>query len=87
MATKVATPEWLTRHGAGLCGNSDGRTFAVYFGPELAYTLALVPSGGRYACRVKESINGRTLGDGSAHGSPEQALGAGLESLRQALGW
>lgn len=83
----MTTPDWLTRHGAELHGNSDGRTFAVYFGPELTYTLAVVPSAGKFTCKVKESINGRSLGDGSVHGSPDEAVAAGLEALRKFLGW
>lgn len=83
----MTTPEWLTRHGAELRVNPGGGSYAVYFGPTLAYVLTPFPVAGKHGCRVKQTINGKQLEGGAAHATPEQALGAGLEDLRKALGW
>jgi hypothetical protein len=83
----VPTPDWLTRHGADLRGNPDGRSWTVYFGDTLEYVLQIVPVKGQYSCRVKQTISGKSLESGSAHATPDDALRAGLEDLRQALGW
>jgi hypothetical protein len=83
----ATTPDWLTRHGAELRGNPDGRAYAVYFGDDVPYTLHIFPTGGKYGCRVKQTINGKHLEKGAAFPTPEEALRGGLEDLRQALGW
>ena len=38
----VSTPDWLSRHNGELRANSDGETFAIYFGPELEYALRVI---------------------------------------------
>ena len=83
----VTPPDWLTRHGGNLLPSRDGRSYTVYFGHEPQYVLALVPAGGKFACRVTQTINGRRLDLPGTHPAPDDAVAAGLEALRQALGW
>ncbi len=85
--TTTTIPDWLTRHGAELRANVGDRSWAVYFGPTLEYVLTIFPVGGKYGCRVKQTINGKLLEAGTAHASPDEAKQAGLEELRKILGW
>lgn len=81
----MTPPDWLARHGAELRG--DGRAYAVYFGNDPEYLLEIAPVAGKYGCRIKQTINGKRLDQGAAHPTPDEALRAGLEELRQVLGW
>ena len=49
--------------------------------------LLPVPAKGAFSCRVTETINGRRLDSGAIYPSREEAVSAGLEELRKALGW
>jgi hypothetical protein len=86
-ATTVAAPEWLTKHGGELRPSKDGRSRMAFFANQLQYVLALDPVKGKYGCRVIQSINGRRLDRGGSYETPEGAFQAGLEVLREALGW
>jgi hypothetical protein len=89
----ATTPEWLSRHGGELTPRTgfatwdSGPTFAVLFDGGPQYLLAVVPVAGKFGCRITQTINGKLLGSGASHATAEQALQAGLEELRQALGW
>ena len=83
----VTAPEWLTRRGGRLQMASDKATWFVMFGDEAQYALQPVPVGGEYGCAIRETINGRRIDSTSKAPSPEAAVQAGLEDLRQALGW
>ncbi len=87
MTAAHPTPDWLARHGAELQGDAQGLSFVVYFGQVPQYTLNIVPVQGGFGCKVKQTINGRFLGGETAQPTPAEALQAGLEALRQALGW
>ena len=61
----VTTPDWLTQRGGELRSSKDGRfRYTVYLAGEPQYLLLPVPVGGKHACRVSQTINGRRL-DGS----------------------
>jgi hypothetical protein len=83
----VTTPDWLTRHGGGLERGSDGRTWFVLFGNEPQYSLVPVPVAGRLGSAIKQTINGACVPSASTAATPDEAIQAGLEDLRQALGW
>ncbi len=85
MATAV--PDWLARHDGGLREGTDGNSLVVLLGHEPQYLLVPRPAGGQYTCEVMQTNNGRRLEQGSTHPTREEALGAGLDDLRQALGW
>jgi len=83
----VTAPDWLTRHGCTLKASKDGCSWTVYLGGEPQYTVVPVPAGGKYSCRVVQTINGKRLDKGEPFATPEDACRGGLESLRKALGW
>lgn len=83
----VTTPDWLTRHDGELRASADGRSWLVYLGGEPQYLLLAVPAGGKFACRVSQTVNGRRFDRGSTFPTLEDAARGGLEDLREALGW
>jgi hypothetical protein len=83
----VTTPDWLARHGGELRPSKDGRSWLVYFDGGPQYLLLAVPAGGKFACRVTQTVNGRRLDSGATYPTLEDAVRGGLEDLRQALGW
>jgi hypothetical protein len=83
----VTTPEWLARRGGQLRPGADGRTWAVYFAGEPQYLLAAVPAGGKFSCRITQTINGRRLDGGKVYPSLDDSVTGGLDELRQVLGW
>jgi hypothetical protein len=83
----VTTPDWLTTHGGELRPSKDGGSFTVYLGGEPQYLLLPIPAGGKHACRVSQTINGKRLDAGSTFSSADDAVRGGLEDLRKALGW
>jgi hypothetical protein len=85
MATTA--PEWLTKHGGELRASKDGRSFVVYLGDEPQYLVLPVPSNGKFACRVSQTINGKRLDRGETFSSFDEGVRGGLEDLRVALGW
>jgi hypothetical protein len=83
----VTTPDWLKQHGAELSPSRDGHSWLVYFDKQPQYLLMPVPAGGKFACRVSQTINGRRLDSPATYPSLEDAVHGGLEELRKALGW
>jgi len=84
---QLTAPEWLTRHGGQLQWGSDGRTCFVLFGQNPQYALEPIPVAGRFGCVIRQTINGRRIDCSAQAATAEAALQAGLEDLRQALGW
>jgi hypothetical protein len=83
----VTTPDWLSQRGGELRASKDGNSYTVYFVGEPQYVLLPVPVGGKHACRVSQTINGRRLDGTGTYGSSDDAARGGLEELRKALGW
>jgi hypothetical protein len=83
----VTAPEWLTRRGGGLKLASDGRTWYVLIGGEPQYAVVERPVQGKFGCLVKQVNSGKPFDCNSTAGSPHEAVAAGLEDLRKALGW
>ena len=46
-----------------------------------------IPAGGKHACRVSQTVNGRRLDVGATFPTTEDAVRGGLEDLRKTLGW
>ena len=87
MGAVMITPDWLARRGGELRrGPVDGGWF-VYFDGEPQYALTPVPVSGKHSCQVTQTINGRRLDSGGVHATEDEAITAGLEELRLALGW
>lgn len=83
----LTAPEWLTRHGGELKSGIDGRSWFVIFRQEPQYVLKPAPVSGRFGCSIMQTTNGRWLPGTGTHPNAEDALRAGLEQLRQTLGW
>jgi hypothetical protein len=77
----------LKKHGGELRPVMSGNAWIVFFDGEPQHSLSPIPVSGRHSCRVMQTINGRQLDVGSSYPTEEDALRAGLEVLRQALGW
>ncbi len=83
----ISVPEWLAKRGGGLRPNSDPRIWLVTFRGEAQYRLTPVPVGGQFGCAVTQTINGKRIPCAATAATEEEAVRAGLEALRQALGW
>ena len=83
----VTTPDWLNKHAGELRASKDGRSYMVFFAGQMQYVLAVLPVGGKFGCRVTQTINGRRLDAGASYATPDDAVRGGLEDLRKALGW
>ncbi|HYT95636.1 MAG TPA: hypothetical protein VEL76_43355 [Gemmataceae bacterium] len=83
----VTAPEWLTKRGGSLQPHSDGRTWYFMLRGQPQYKLVPVPVGGKFGCAISQTINGQRVESSSTATSLEDALRAGLEDLRKALGW
>ena len=83
----VQTPDWLTRHGGELRAGTGGHAWLVTFNGEPQYRLVTVPAGGKHACDVTQTVNGKRLDRGGTFASVDEAISGGLEDLRKALGW
>jgi hypothetical protein len=83
----VPTPDWLALHGGELRPSIDGHSWTVYFAAEPQYLLFPVPAGGKFSCRVSQTINGKRLDSPNTYPTLEDAVRGGLEDLRKALGW
>ena len=83
----LATPDWLKQHEGEFQVNKDGLSGSVFFAGQLQYVLVAVPTKGKFACRISETINGRRLDGEAIFPTNEEALRGGLEVLRGKLGW
>ena len=83
----MTTPDWLKQRDGELRSSNDGRSGSVYFAGQLQYVLMPLPTKGKFACRISETINGRRLDGDAIYPTNEDALRGGLEELRAKLGW
>ena len=83
----ITTPDWLTQRGSELRPSKDGNSYSVYFAGEPQYLLLPVPVGGKHACRVSQTINGRRLDGAGTYATRDEAVRGGLDDLRKVLGW
>jgi hypothetical protein len=83
----VTTPEWLTQRGGELRESKDGHSWLVCFAGQPQYLVMPVPVGGKFGCRISQTINGKRLDGPTTYPSREDAGRGGLEDLRKALGW
>ena len=83
----VTAPEWLTKRGGELHSGKEQRAWAVYVNNQPQYVLLTSPAGGKFACQVKQTNNGKRLESGTTYPTLDDAVRGGLEDLRKALGW
>ena len=85
MTTSI--PDWLTLRGCSIKESKNGESWIVYVSSRPDYTLVAIPAGGEFACKVTQTVNGKSLSKGNKYPTLQQALEGGLEDLRAALGW
>jgi len=83
----VTAPDWLARHGGELRPSQDGHSWLVIFAGQVQYALFPVPAGGKFGCRITQTINGKRQDLPTPASTLEEAVRAGLEELRKSLGW
>lgn len=83
----VTTPSWLAQRGGELRPCTIGQSWFVVFAGEPQYKLAATPVTGKYGCRITQTINGSPVASASTGATVDEAIHAGLEDLRQTLGW
>jgi hypothetical protein len=83
----ATTPDWLSQRGVELKEGGDGRSWLLYLGAEPQYYLLATPAGGKFSCRITQTVNGKRLDGSATYGSIREALAGGLASLRDQLGW
>jgi len=83
----LPVPEWLSRRGGSLKLACDGQSCFVIVSGEPEYTVVPRPVAGKYGCFVKATNSGKPIECPSTATSPEQAVAAALEDLRNVLGW
>ena len=83
----VQVPEWLAQRSGSLRPAIDGRSVLVFFANEPQYEVTPVPVAGKHGSIVKQTINGRVIPTQGTFATSEEAIRAGLEDLRKALGW
>lgn len=81
------TPDWLSLRGCRVKPSSNGESWIIYVANRPDYTLVAVPAGGEFACKVTQTISGKSLSKNSRYPTREAALQGGLDDLRGALGW
>lgn len=83
----LTTPDWLTRRGGELRADVGGHSWAVFFDGAPQYRVTPVPVQGKHGCKIRQTINGKLVESAGVAATPEDAVRAGLEDLRKALGW
>jgi hypothetical protein len=83
----LTAPEWLKKRDGALKLGSDAATWYILLSGQPHYALTAAPTAGKFACHIKQTVNGQRLGVGSVYASADEALRGGLEELRLALGW
>lgn len=84
----MTIPDWLAQRGGTLRLGRDGlRRWFVVFGAQITYSLAVVPVAGALGCVVRQTNNGQRIDCATGFATEQEALNAGLEALRLALGW
>ena len=83
----MTSPDWLTQRGGSLKLGSDGQRWYVLFGGRSDYSLAAVPVAGTFGCAIRQTINGNRIESQGTFAAKDDAIKAGLDDLRKALGW
>jgi hypothetical protein len=83
----MTPPAWLTARNGDLRRAIDGRSLFVCFGQEPQYELVPLPVQGKHGCRIRQTINGKSVDCPAAYATADAALLAGLDMLRGQLGW
>jgi len=80
-------PDWLKLRDGSLRAGLGEHVVFVMLGGQPQYRLDATPAGGKLACAVTQTVNGRRLDDATIYPTLDAALAGGLDQLRNRLGW
>ncbi len=80
-------PDWLTKRGGSVRPGIDDCSWFVCFDGAPQYELTPIPAAGKFACEIRQTINGKRLDGTGTYPTRDDAIRGGLENLRDALGW
>jgi hypothetical protein len=83
----ATTPDWLSLHGGELRPGLSDRVWMVLFNGTVQYRLNVIPAKGKFTCAVTQGVNSKRLDPVAEQVTADDALRAGLDQLRLALGW
>jgi len=83
----MTTPDWLAVHDGNLVKGLGDQIWLVEIGGEPYYRLDILPARGQFTCAIVQTNNGKRLDLGEVSPTADAALAAGMEELRQKLGW
>jgi hypothetical protein len=83
----LPVPEWLSRRGGTVKVASDGQTRLVMLDGAPQFSVVPRPVGGKVGCFILQTNSGQPVASTSTAATPEEAVTAGLEDLRNFLGW
>ena len=78
---------WLTRRGGTLRLGTDGQTWYLFFGDSMDYSLTTTPVADKHGGVLRQITSGQRLECPGTWATRNEALAAGLESLRKQMGW
>ena len=83
----MTAPDWLSKRGCSLKLGSDRATWYVLCNGRPDYSLVATPVGGKFGATIRRTINGQRIESAATFATKDEAIHAGLEDLRNALGW
>ena len=83
----MTAPAWLAQRGGTVKLGSDGNNWYVVLNDQPSYRLTAVPAGGKFSCAIRQTNNGKRIESQGIFPTADEAIQAGLEDLRKALGW
>ena len=83
----MTAPDWLIQRGGALKLGSDGQIWYAVFDGRPEYSLVATPVAGKFGCAIRQTINGNRIESQATAATKDDAIKAGLEDLRKALGW
>jgi hypothetical protein len=83
----MTAPDWLTQRGGSLKLGSDRQIWYAIFDGRPEYSLVATPVAGKFGCDIRQTVNGNRIESQGTFAAKDDAIKAGLEDLRKALGW
>jgi hypothetical protein len=81
------TPDWLAQRGGRIEPGTQADTWIVIISGRPLYRLEVRPALGQYDYWLTQTVNGRTTAGDKRFSTREDAVRAGLQALRENLGW
>ena len=85
--TPPAAPDWLKQRDGTLTPGLREYIALVVISNRPEYRLEVRPAGGKFACVVSYTNNGKLIGGGESQATADAAWNEGLLRLKNRLGW